>query len=379
MSRWIRRVLAERLSEIRVTTPRTPPRWWDWLLAVALLAAVVAEVVADPPPWPVVELIAAGVAISVIPFRRMFPVAAAVIGFGAQFGAETAARLTHHGAETTIGHYLTGLILIYSLCRYPGPKRVVLGMSAAMAMVVSGELIMGTPARSVPQSLIPWSILAALAVAMRYRDNLRQQRISEVRLAERHALARDLHDTVAHHVSAIAVQAQAARFVAQTDPERALDAVAAIEVAANTAIDDMRRVVGILRSDHDGLDDSVELADLTDEQGSPRVDVRLGGELPALPSAVRAGLYRIAQEAITNARRHARDPTRISVTVAPWGDSVILEVADDGLPPPAPSYAGYGLTGMNERALALGGALDAGPAPGGGWLVRAVIPRGRPR
>jgi signal transduction histidine kinase len=109
--------------------------------------------------------------------------------------------------------------------------------------------------------------------------------------------------------------------------------------------------------------------------GAARVDVALAGDLENLPPAVAAAIYRIAQESITNATRHARDATRIEVRVTGDRDAVRLTVRDDGGVVVANGAGGYGLAGMAERATLLGGTLVAGPAPGRGWSVDAVVPR----
>jgi signal transduction histidine kinase len=125
-----------------------------------------------------------------------------------------------------------------------------------------------------------------------------------------------------------------------------------------------------------GLADIERLAMLGGE--GPRVDVELSGDLEGLRPMVEAAIYRVVQESITNAVRHARTATRIAVSVAGENGSVHVTVRDDGAAVPfggAGSAAGYGLVGMTERAALLGGALEAGPDPAGGWAVRAVLPR----
>ena len=142
-------------------------------------------------------------------------------------------------------------------------------------------------------------------------------------------------------------------------------------------------MVGMLRDTTDpdlapppGIDD-VEHLDRDD--GRPRVLVRTSGDVDDLAPAVGVALYRIAQEAVTNAVRHAAGATQVTVEVAGHADRVCLTVRDDGDPLTAGGPApGYGLVGMSERAELLGGTLRAGPAPEGGWAVRATLPRGAP-
>ena len=155
-----------------------------------------------------------------------------------------------------------------------------------------------------------------------------------------------------------------------------------IEEAASRTLEEMRAMVGVLRDGAEpdfapqpGVADIEQLA--RSVGGWPRVDVQLSGDLDDLNPSVGAALYRIAQESVTNAVRHARDATRVDVHVADEGEQVRLTVRDDGdasatghTPP------GYGLVGMAERASLLGGTLQAGPDPDGGWTVDAVLPKG---
>ena len=196
---------------------------------------------------------------------------------------------------------------------------------------------------------------------------------------ERAELARDLHDTVAHHVSAIAIQAQAGLATVASNPDAAATALRVIEGEASRTLTEMRSMVRALRDD-----DALELAPgarvddlrrLAGDGGTPPVEVRLADDVDGLSALVSAAVYRIVQESVTNARRHARGATRIDVRIDVAGDRVLLSVRDDGAGGAA-GAAGYGITGMTERAALLGGVCAAGPAPGGGWVVTADLPRG---
>jgi len=205
-----------------------------------------------------------------------------------------------------------------------------------------------------------------------------------VRILERERLARELHDTVAHHMSAIAIQAQAGRFVAQTGSlEGATEALEVIEEEASRTLSEMRSIVSVLR----GPDAPVAMAPqhgmadietLASSVGSPPVTITGAENLDAVSDAVGAAAYRIAQESITNARRHARNATSVDVLLEDVADGVQLTISDDGDPASASGQHGFGLIGMNERATLLGGSLEAGPAAGGGWVVRAILPREAP-
>ena len=158
----------------------------------------------------------------------------------------------------------------------------------------------------------------------------------------------------------------------------AVEALAVIEEAASRALTELRAIVRTLRDGDDadlapqgGVADITRLAAAAD---GPRVDVELVGDLDGLRPMVAAAVYRIAQESITNAVRHARHATRIDIRVIGEQDSVLVVVLDDG-EPAAAAAPGYGVAGMTERAALLGGTLEAGPSPGGGWLVTATLPR----
>ena len=154
-----------------------------------------------------------------------------------------------------------------------------------------------------------------------------------------------------------------------------------IEEAASRTLAEMRTMVGVLREGEEpdlapqrGVADIERLADGTGDW--PRVDVELSGDLDDLGPSVEAAIYRLAQESITNAIRHARDATRISVLVAGDDDCVRLTLFDDGdASSSGRSSPGYGLVGMTERATRLGGTLEAGRSPDKGWTVNAVLPK----
>jgi signal transduction histidine kinase len=229
----------------------------------------------------------------------------------------------------------------------------------------------------------------ALGAAVRYRSGARMREMAQVKLLERERLARDLHDTVAHHVSAIAIRAQAGLAVSAADPGAAAEALRVIEAEASRALSEMRTMVRALRREEAERDEASSL-DLAPVPGvrdverlagrgrdGPAVDVEILGDLDDLPPAVGSAIYRLAQESVTNARRHARHATRIAVSVAADENSVRLRVSDDGDASGSRPHAapGFGLMGMIERADLLGGSCEAGPNADRGWTVTAVLPR----
>ncbi len=203
--------------------------------------------------------------------------------------------------------------------------------------------------------------------------------------SERVRIARDLHDVVAHHVSSIGIQATGARRVLAVDPEAASTALGTIESSSRQAVSQMHQLVGLLRSgDEDpdgvrppqpGLED---LQGLADPDGSPAVEVHVVGDPVGVTPAVGLTIYRVAQEAVTNARRHAH-ARRVTLTLRHVGDDVELEVIDDGRGSVGSAgddgSGGFGLSGIRERVAVLDGVCDIGDRPQGGFRVRVRMPK----
>jgi signal transduction histidine kinase len=354
-----------------------PPRrvWRDWALVgvIPALAVVEASVRTDVPWRWLWAVVIAGLAPTLL-WRRSRPFTMLAIAFavGTTVGLATAGDPQLY----TTAYFL---ILLYAVFRWGSGRAMVAGG----ALVVIGMLFtfLATPPElaDVIGGVAVAVTTSTLGLAVRWRRRARTRELEQVRLLEREQLARDLHDTVAHHVSAIAIQAQAGSAVAATDPGATVQVLHAIEAEATRTLREMRAMVGVLRAPDDALAPTPGLAEIrsleTTDAATPAVSVRLDGDLDSVPPAVAAAVFRIAQEAVTNARRHAREVTRIDVGVDVDAGGVRLEVRDDGggaasVPPP-----GYGITGMRERAALLGGTCDAGPAPGGGWVVATTLPR----
>lgn len=212
--------------------------------------------------------------------------------------------------------------------------------------------------------------------AERERELLAHQQVQ----LERTRIARELHDVVAHSVSVMVIQAGAARRQVAAHPERAIELLETIEHTGREAMDEMRRILGVLRSDEPGSDLAPQpsLAALDELVGaSPDLPVQrhTEGDLSGLPPAVELSAYRVVQEALTNIRRHAGRVTRVEVNVSRRDHTLVVEVTDDGRGAIGGSgVAGYGISGMRERLAVFGGELAIGPRSGGGWRVRATFP-----
>ncbi|MFI9045728.1 sensor histidine kinase [Streptomyces sp. NPDC053427] len=243
------------------------------------------------------------------------------------------------------------------------------------------------------------------AYAARVAEHLAQQAVA----GERLRIARELHDVVTHSMGLIAVKAGVANHVVRTRPEEAHDALRIIESTSRDALTDMRRMLGVLRSDTDGerlpppargpVPGPGDLAGLAERAGA-ELSVR---GVEGLPDGVGLTVYRIVQEALTNVIRHAPAGTPCRVVVEATRHEVRIEVADDGsrvaddrsrvthdrgrmtdtgsrrAEPAPPGPGGHGIIGMRERVALYGGTFDAGPRPEGGFAVTATVPYGEAR
>lgn len=377
-----------------------PPRrvWRDWALVAALPPLIVVEGILRPDlPWRVLWVAVTVALVPTLLWRRSRPLTMIAIAFPA---VTLVTLMTGREAQLVSSAYL--LVLVYATVRWGDGRAMIAGPAIATAAGAVSLVIGPTTWSDTIGALVVLGGTIAIGLAFRWRAAARERELDRLRFVEREQLARDLHDTVAHHVSAIAIQAQAGTAVADTDPDAAARVLRVIEREASRTLDEMRSIVRVLRRDDvpgatgtsgaagaggavpaepapehapgPAIGDLRRLAGEGAHPGDPAVDVHLDGDLDAVPPAVGAAVYRMVQEAVTNARRHARDATRVDVLVRADEAGVRLDVHDDGAPA-ASAPLGYGLTGMRERAALLGGTCEAGPGPDGGWLVTAVLPR----
>ncbi|WP_218148274.1 sensor histidine kinase [Lentzea xinjiangensis] len=267
------------------------------------------------------------------------------------------------------------------------PVRSAVAVAAGAAVVVAVGWVAARPdAAGLPPAvalnLAGWLTALVTGLCLRLLDLRSQAAAERVRRDERLELARELHDVVAHHVTGVVLQAQAARVVQRKHPERLDDSLTGIEAAGTEALAAMRQVVGLLRDTGDVVSAAPgpePLGELVGRFPGPPVRLRLPAGEPAWSPEVTGTVYRVVQEALTNVGRHAPRARSVAVTIADDGQAVTVEVTDDG---PAPTRyhhrRGYGLVGMRERVEALGGTLRAGPH-GAGWSVRVVLPDGKRR
>lgn len=373
----------------------------DGALAAALLAGSLVGVAVSSPEWSgsVPTEIAVAVACSVpLAWRRTHPVPAAIL-------AAIAANLAGALVAPTQGPFTVFVaytVALYSLGVHASSRAGIgtiaavtlagLGTWAVVAVRVDGSYY-GDWIPALVWGVATWTIGRVIRSRNRRTRQLerltaeleaeREARAREAVTVERARIARELHDVVAHNVSVMGVQAAAARRVLDGDQPDVRRALEAIESTGRETVDEMRRMLGVLRSDGDELGLAPqpslrELDALVEQVRSAGLDVHLrveGTPFP-LPAGLDLSAYRILQEGLTNALKHAA-PARVDVAVRYAERVVEIEISDDGAGADRGSVGGgHGLVGMRERVALFGGELRAGRRTEGGWSLRAVLPVG---
>lgn len=344
-------------------------RWW--LPIAVVLAASVEVAVRDELPSRTAALGFAFAIAGALAFRRSHPLRATAFAFSL---ATVTTLVQHHFGLPELGpHSAAGILFLpYALTRWASRRDVIIG-AAFVAMTWVTSLASGDMQRreDVIGSAVVLILPGTIGAVVRLRDEAQRRGLEQARSLERERLARELHDSVAHHLTAITLQAQAARAVIDGSPSDAKNALQAIEDEARRTLTELRGIVGALRDDEAALSPAGGIAELR-ALSSTLVHVEVGA-VGALSPMLERALFRIAQEAVTNSIKHARNATKVHVRLSAERD-VELTVSDDG-EPGARRGAGFGLIGMAERVALLGGTFEAGPASERGWRVHAVIPR----
>ncbi len=370
------------LAEPRPSAPPPARVGRDWaLLAFVTVFGVLEGVLREDLPSPVLSVVLTVGLAPLLLWRRTHPFAVVATAFGVVAVVDIGLIVVDAPALDSYT-MLYFMLLPYALFRWGSGREAAAGLAIILVPATMALLVSSTGVAAAIGGVGVLMSAFALGWAVRSQHDARERRLEQVKSGERVLLARELHDTVAHHVSAIAVHAQAGRALAATSPSSPLEALEVIEVEASRTLAEMRAIVRVLRNEgpvdyapQPGVADLERLSGAS--PAGPRVEVTVSGDLASLPAAIDAAVFRIAQEAVTNALRHARNATLIDVRVAGDQSTVSLVVRDDGDPGAAdPAHdAGFGLTGMVERALLLGGTCRAGPCPGRGWAVSATLPR----
>jgi signal transduction histidine kinase len=366
--------------------------WRDWALVAVLVSGSVLELLLREDRTASAPALAVSLVVALtLMWRRAHPLAAAAVAFGTMIAFDVARIFV---IDATALLTFAGLLMLpYALFRWGSGREAAVGLGIILGWLPvthvaepAANTQVGVPGLEQVGTAVGgyafFLFSAALGASIRFHAHARSRDIEQAKLRQRNELARELHDAVGHHVSAIVIQAQAGRALAASHPDRALGTLETIEETASRTLKEMRTMVGLLRdgagpdlAPQPGLADIERLA--RSVGGWPRVDVQVAGNLSGISPGLGVALYRIAQESVTNAVRHARDATRITVQVADEDEQVRLTVRDDGAGfGTGHTPAGYGLIGMAERASLLGGSLQAGPDPDGGWTVSALLPKG---
>jgi signal transduction histidine kinase len=344
-----------------------------WLPVVFALVALVEVSVRDDLPSRLAALGFAFAMAGAIGFRRSHPLPATLFAFGL---ATISTVVRHRLALPEVAPVSSAAILVlpYALCRWATRRQVIAG-AAMIALTWLTSLLAGEMRglEDVIGSAVVMILPGTIGAGLRFRDEAHVRAVDQARSLEREQLARELHDSVAHHMTAITLQAQAARAVLRASPDDAANALAAIEAESKRTLVELRAIVGALRDERAPAAGLAEIRALAQRATRPTVEVALDGDLEGLSPVLERALFRLAQEAVTNAIKHARNASKVSVRIS-GGREVQLSARDDG-EPGASRGAGFGLVGMAERVALLGGTFEAGPLPGGGWHVDAVFPR----
>lgn len=297
-----------------------------------------------------------------------------------------------------VGNLEALLLIFYGMGAFaPERRSLPVAVLAAVVTAINQLTIPGQPASTAVFAslfvvLVPYALgrMTRARAARERADREQAERLDAARelnaaataFQERARIARELHDVIAHSVSVMVIQASGARMVMSSDPKRAEASLRSVERAGREALAEMRRLLGVLDSERDprALAPQPGLADVQDRVSRARAsglatDLHVDGEPATVSPALDLCAYRIVQEALTNAIKHAA-PTRAEVHLC-WGQSVLeLEISDDGRGPGAVNGAsgGHGIAGMRERVALHGGSVHSGAGAGGGFTVRASLP-----
>ncbi len=372
---------------------RLDPRAMDVLAALALIAAVELQVwLSKSIVHRAAVAIAGAVVCSMVSVRRRWPFEAMVVPLAAVIAQElVGGRLTQHAP----GALLAIVLIFYGTGAYLDDRRAWLAISLGVAAVTASVvLVTGTASdlafAAIFLQVLPWAagrIVRERGIRERVNreraervDAEREQHALAAVWGERARIARELHDVITHSVSVMVIQAGGARMVMDTEPKRAEASLLAVERAGREALAEMRRLVGLLddgsqpRAPQPGLADMANLIAQTRSAGLP-TSLRVDGQAVAIAPALELCAYRIVQEALTNAIKHA-GPAHADVRVRWTRHALELEIHDNGTGPPSVNGDphGHGIVGMRERAAMHGGTVEAGAHPSGGFCVEARLP-----
>jgi signal transduction histidine kinase len=368
---------------------------FDAALAAVVLLAGQAEVWAGAfsseltgPRWALAAAYAMCAAALI--FRRRDPLAVALV-----IAAVLIAEFAAFGSSQGLGTFLIPLIAAYTLGEGGSLRRGLIGMAALLAMGAVWDASDPSDAGRLTEHagqviwLTPWVVAFLFGLYWRSRrvnldQAVREQagRAERAVAEERTRIARELHDAIGHSVAVMTVQTSAVRRLLHGDQDKERTALETVEATGREAMAEMRKIVGVLRTGDEAPDlaPPPSLAQLDRLAGNFRhaglaVDLQITGDTAAVPPGLSATVYRVVQESLTNALKHAA-ARQVRVLIECREDRLEVTVTDDGRGGAADPAKGAGLAGMRERVKVYGGTLLAGPAAGGGFTVHAVLPAG---
>lgn len=364
------------------------PRLVDVLVAAAFVMLVVAEALLSPAvESPALHLSVAGVAMAALAWRRLLPIPVAALMMAGNLVVNPEGQLST----------LLALVLVaYTNGAENDPPRSYLGLAVIVVPFLGALTLEGLEPSDIAAALVflvgPWTV----GVAMRQRarrashaeekarrlEREREQEVAAAAAAERARIARELHDIVSHSISVIAIQTQAVRHRLGPEQAREAEDLAAVEATAREALEEMRRLFGVLRSEGEaasltpqpGLSELGRLCDQVRGSGL-EVDVRVEGNPYPLPAGMDLAAYRIVQEGLTNALRHS-GARRSTVFLRYEATRLEVAVEDDGcgFDPTTVASDGHGLVGVRERVALYDGSLDVRAREAGGTRLMASLP-----
>ncbi|MFE7564774.1 sensor histidine kinase [Kitasatospora sp. NPDC057500] len=376
---------AQAVRAARRRASRLPAAVRDALLPALLLLNVLTT--HPPQDLPVNVALTAALTLPLL-WRRRAP--------HAVFGVVAAAAFVQWLMDVQLPADIALLVALYTVAATSGRR----GTLAAVAVVEAGALLACHRWAADGAFLTPFVAVSAMAVAaavlgMNVRTTraylaaveeraarLEQQQEQQARLAvaeERARITREMHDIVTHNLSVMVALTDAAVCAQHRSPDKATAAMLQISETGRQALTDMRRSLGVLRTDEPDaerhpLPGIAQLQDLAEQMGAAGLPtgIEVDGGDTGVPATAQLTVYRLVQEALTNALKHTPPGTRAQVRVRCSARAVTVDVTDSGPGSPLPG-AGHGIPGMRERAAAYGGTLRAGPLPGGGWGVHARL------
>lgn len=371
--------LAERMVATVHGQRPSRPSSWTLIVTVAAVAVGIAELIAGLQGPVGAGLLILTAAIAFI-WRHARAGFAAVVLSASPLIVDIFAAVTGRPIETPAAAGVLAMCTLYGLARH-APAKIVPPL-ALIAVLVQPLVANLNPAFDghvawMAVDMLGPAVLIGVALVLRASAATRHQGAVLAETNERNRLANDIHDSVAHHMSAIAIRAESAL---QHEPNAALeDALRTIKKSASTGLADMRHLVNEIRQ-HAPMDRPLpglgDVRQLAAESTTAHLGIVTNIEVDAeiLPVTTSTAAYAICREAITNIIRHATNATEAILTIRDIGPTISITVADNGMTPITAITNGHGLTSMNQRAQAIGGTLTAGPNPTGGWVVVAQLP-----